>query len=278
MINQERIEILEKIKKYESKRNFDIDPENDPPSKTLMPEEIDYLRKKWKNKFKSFIVNRGAEKAIDNLISSGQLVIKDIVGGENLKQVKGAAFITSNHFHPFENIAIYKAIQKHQPNKHKFYRVIREGNYTAPPNGFDLFFKHANTLPLSSNPRTMSKFYDALQVLSKKKSYILIYPEQYMWHNYRKPRPFKDGAFKMACKFNLPILPCFITMEEGKNLDSDGLPVQEYTIHIMKPIFKDNSLSTKENIKSMKEKNFALCKEVYEKTYGKKLEYGGKEV
>ncbi len=274
MISEERKEILEKIKKYEAEGFFDTDVENDPPSKTLLPDQIDYLRKKLKNKIARFFVTRQAEKAMDGLIANNQIIIKEVIGAENLQGIKGSAFITSNHFHPFENIAIYKTIQKYSQDKKGFYRVIREGNYTAPPKGFDLFFRHCNTLPLSSSPNTMKKFFEALDVLTKKNNYILIYPEQYMWWNYKKPRPFKDGAFKFACKYNVPVIPCFITMQDSKeHIDGDGLPVQEYTIHIMKPIYKDENLTMKEAIQKMKNLNFDLWKNVYENTYGVKLEY-----
>lgn len=273
MISKERQEILDRIVQSEKEGNFDMDFEPDPESKPLLPNEVDYLRKKLKNKIARFFVTRGAEKAIDGLIAANQLIIKDVKGVENLEGIEGSCFITSNHFHPFENIAIYKVFQKYA-KKHTFYRVIREGNFTAPPKGFDKFFRHCNTLPLSSNADTMKKFIEAIDVLVKKKSYILIYPEQYMWWNYRKPRPFKDGAFRFACKHNRPVVPCFITMEDSKEfVDGDGMPVQEYTVHIMKPIYKDESLSLKEAIRKMKETNFQMCKEVYEKTYGVELVY-----
>lgn len=275
MINKERQEILDKIKECEKLGNFNTDVENDPPTKPLLPNEVDYLRKKLKNKIARHFVSHAAEKAINGLISSNQLIITNIVGEENLQGIQGSAFITSNHFHPFENIAIYKAFQKFAPKKHKFYRIIREGNYTAPPKGLDAFFKHCNTLPLSQNPRTMQKFLTAIETLSKKNSYFLIYPEQYMWWNYRKPRPFKDGAFKFACRLNKPIIPCFITMKDSPlYTDSDGLPVQEYTIHIEKPIYPDSNKTTLQNVEFMKNKNYEICKAIYENTYGIKLSFG----
>ena len=277
MISQERQEILERIEKYELEGDFDHDVENDPPSRPLQPKEIDYLRKKWRNKIARFFVSRAADKAINGLIAANQIIIKDVIGKENLQGIDGSAFITSNHFHPFENIAIYKVIKDYGPKK-DFYRVIREGNYTAPPKGFDKFFKYCNTLPLSSNPSTMKKFLKAIECLTKKNNYILIYPEQYMWWNYKKPRPFKDGAFRFACKNNVPIIPCFITMEDSKeHFDADGLPVQEYTVHIMKPLYKDETIPFKEAVQKMKEQNFKMCKDVYEKTYGTPLTYTTKE-
>jgi len=272
-INPERLEILKRIETYESECFFDTDVENDPPAKILEADEIDYLRKKLSNKIKSAIVNRKADKAIDQLIAANQIIIDEVKGIENIKGIKGPAFITSNHFHIFENMAIYKVFKDNAPNKHKFYRVIREGNYTAPPKGFDMFFKHANTLPLSSSRNTMKKLISALEVLTKKNNYILMYPEQYMWWNYKKPRPFKDGVFKFAYKFNVPIIPCFITMKDSEFVDGDGLKIQRYTVHIMPPIYPDKNALQKENVASMKELNFNLCKDVYEEFYNKKLEY-----
>ena len=277
MISIERQEVLKKIKDYESKGLFNEDVENDPPSTTLMPDQADYLRKKWRNKIARFFVSRAADKAIANLIKQNQIIIKDVIGKENLQGIEGTAFITSNHFHVFENMALYQVFKDFAPKK-DFYRVIREGNYTAPPEAFKLFLRHCNTLPLSSHPATMKKFVQAIDVLSKQNKYILIYPEQSMWWNYKKPRPFKDGAFRFACKNDRPIIPCFITMEDSKeHIDGDGAPVQEYTIHIMKPIYRDKNLPFKEAALKMKEQNFNMCKEIYERVYNKALTYAEDE-
>ena len=60
---------------------------------------------------------------------------------------------------------------------------------------------------------------------------MLVYPEQSMWWNYRKPKPLKKGAYTFAAKNHVPVLPCFITMEDSDILGDDGFYVQEYTIH-----------------------------------------------
>ena len=60
----------------------------------------------------------------------------------------------------------------------------------------------------------MMNFTSAVNRLLKRGESILIYPEQEMWWNYKKPRPFKVGAFKMACRAGVPVLPTFITMQD----------------------------------------------------------------
>ena len=55
---------------------------------------------------------------------------------------------------------------------------------------------------------------------------MLVYPEQSMWWNYRKPKPLKKGAYTFAAKNHVPVLPCFITMEDSDILGDDGFYVQ----------------------------------------------------
>ena len=107
--------------------------------------------------------------------------------------------------------------------------------------------------------------------------FVLVYPEQSMWWNYKKPRPLKPGAFRFAVKNKVPVLPFFLTMEDSEYLEKNGEPVQAYTVNILKPIFPDENLSDKENIENMKNKNYEMWKEVYEKTYKIPLVYKTKE-
>ena len=133
--------------------------------------------------------------------------------------------------------------------------------------------RHANTLPLSSDFNTMKKFYDGLKVLLSRGEKILIYPEQAMWFNYRKPRPFRPGAFRLAAKYNAPVIPAFICMKDSDFIDDDGFPVQEYYIHFFPAIYPDENLSEKENAAAMSEQNYKLWVERYEEFYKEKLTY-----
>ena len=157
------------------------------------------------------------------------------------------------------------------------YKVIREGNYTNFPGLYGYLFRHCNTLPLSSNRRTMMNFMSAVNTLLKSGESILIYPEQGMWWNYKKPRPFKVGGFKMAYKAGVPVLPTFITMRDDERLDGDGYPIQRMTVHILPPIYPEMELGEKRGAEKMKEQAFALCKAKYEEVYGVPLVYGETE-
>ena len=276
--SKDRIEVLKKIEELEKEGKFDIDVEDDPPTVVLSPENVDYLKKKSYSKIKTRLANKMGEKFLNDLLKENKLIIKKINGIENLQNVKSGAMLTCNHFNPFDSFAIEKAFRTSGVSKHKkLYKVIREGNYTNFPGLYGFFFRNCDTLPLSSNRRTMIEFVKAVDTILKRGDFILIYPEQSLWWNYRKPKPLKNGGFKLAARNKVPIIPIFITMEDSNILGEDGFPVQEYTINIEKPIYPDENLNEKQNAEIMKNKNYEVWKKVYEDFYKIPLEYSCEE-
>lgn len=271
--NPERIKILEKIRQYEIDGKFDIDVEDDPETIVLQPDKVDYLEEKLSTRIFTKIANRRAVKYYENEINKGDFVIKAINGLENFKAVKEGAIITCNHFSVYDNYAIYRAIRNDLKKGHQLYKVIREGNYTNFKGLYGFFFRHCNTLPLSSNMETMKKFLKSVSVLLNRGEKILIYPEQAMWWNYRKPRPMKNGAFKLAVKNSVPVIPAFITMEDTDKKDANGFNIQAYTVWFLPAIYPKKDVSEKENIEFVKQENFRVWRELYEKVYQIPLEY-----
>ena len=269
----DRVAILKKIEEYERAGRFDEDVEDDPPTKVLMPDDIDYLRRETAEQVKTKLAFKMARKLVNRLIAEKKLIIKEIIGIEHFKNLKSGAVITCNHFNAFDSFAIQIAYEAAEQPDRAFYRVIREGNYTNFPGLYGFFMRHCNTLPLSSNHRTMRKFIDATDQLLREGNFVLIYPEQSMWWNYRKPKPLKEGAFSFASKSGVPVLPCFITMKDSDVMGEDGFYVQEYTIHISAPIYPDESLPHGERVKDMMKKNYDLWKEIYERVYQTPLIY-----
>lgn len=270
---RDRVEILKKIEEYERTGRFDEDVEDDPPSRVLMPDEIDYLKKNIADRIKTKLAYSMARKFVYGLIDQKKLIIKEIKGIENFKALDSGAVITCNHFNAFDSFAIQLAYEAaEQPNR-KFYRVIREGNYTSFPGFYGFLMRNCNTLPLSSNRATLLKFSKATDRLLKDGNFVLIYPEQSMWWNYRKPKPLKSGAYMFAAKNGVPVLPCFITMKDSDIIGEDGFYIQEYTIHVAPPIYPQKELSYRQNIEYMMQKNYDIWKQIYEDEYQIPLEY-----
>lgn len=271
-----RKEVLNRIKEYEKAGRFDEDVEDDPEAPELLPDKVDYLCKKLSSKIKRKIANFIGDRYFLGLIKKDILVIDGVTGEEHLSALKNGAIVTCNHFSAFDNYVVFHCIRKALPKKY-LYKIIREGNYTNFPGLYGFLFRNCNTLPLSSNRRTMINFMSAVNTHLKNGESILIYPEQGMWWNYRKPRPFKVGGFKMAYRAKVPVLPTFITMTDDERLDGDGYPIQRFTLHIMPPIYPDETLGEKVGAEKMKDEAYALCKAKYEEVYGVPLTYGEEE-
>ena len=209
--SKERLKIIEKIENLEREGKFDVDPEEDPPTIPLMPDKVDYLDEKLSSKFKTKIANFVGERFLNSIIKDKKLIIKEIKGLEYIKELKSGAIITCNHFNPFDSFAVEYAFKEAGLLKSKkLYKIIREGNYTNFPGFYGFLFRNCDTLPLSSNKRTMIEFMKAVDEILRRGDFILIYPEQSLWWNYKKPKPLKPGAFKLATKNNVPIVPIFI--------------------------------------------------------------------
>lgn len=269
--DKSRLEILKKIAEYEKSGLFDIDVEPDPPSEPLKPQDVDFLNKKFSSKIKTAFANFCARLYFNNLLRKKQYIFSGVTGLENLKGFSGGALVTCNHFNAFDNYAVYLGLKKHFKGL-TLYKIIRGGNYFLP-GLFGFFMRNCNTLPLSENNRTMINCRRAVDKLLADGNIILIYPEKSMWWNYRKPRPYKSGAFKFAVKNNKPVIPCFITLKDSSIIGCDGFPVQEYTVNILPLIYPDSNLPLDENCENMKNINFELCRQAYEKIYGKELKY-----
>ena len=268
-----KLELLKRIAELEKQELWHLDVEDDPETYPLMPDKVDYLNEKFSNKIKNKIANIFGARFFDKMIANRQLIIKEVRGIENFTAVKCGKIVTCNHFSVGDNYAVWVALRNHMDGR-MLYKVIREGNYTNPPKPFGLFMRHCNTLPLSSQKATMVKFMKAFAELLRRGETILIYPEQGMWWNYRKPRPMQDGAFSLAVRNKAPIVPIFITMEDSDDLDPDGFFVQEYTMHILPAIYPDENLSHGDAKRDMKNKNYEAWVKTYEEFYDKPLEYG----
>lgn len=271
MAREDRLKVLERIKEYEEQGRFNEDVEEDAPCAPIQPDEVDYINKKLSNKFMTHVANFLGKSFFENMIRHKKLIIKEVRNLENAMSVKGGAIVTSNHFHLSDNYAVYRTIKPALKKRHYLYKVIKESNYTNFKGPVRIMMRHANTLPLSSSYATMRKFFEGMGTLLARGEKILVYPEQAMWFNYRKPRPLKPGAFKFAAKFNVPIIPVFICMKDSDVLDDDGFPVQELYVHYLQAIYPDSDLTVNENAKRMMERNYEQWVNTYELFYDEKL-------
>ena len=196
----------------------------------------------------------------------------EIVGLEKIPQNLGGVLITSNHFSPVENTVI-----RHLTNTlgRRRLNIISQTTNFAMPGVIGFLMNYADTIPISTEPRYLAR--DFLSVLKEKlvlrKEAVLLYPEQEMWFNYRKPRPPKGGAYFFAAKLNVPIISCFVEIVDMPKDDTPEFRQVKYILHVLDVLLPDAEKSVRENTEILSERDYALKKACYETVYGKKLTY-----
>jgi len=261
-------EIIEKCIECEHEGKFDV--HTTPINYDIvipLTADFPYINHGWR-KIKVFFQKVFAIKPF--VWYENKLVYKTKVEGrENLKGVK-SAIVTSSHVFIFDCLIAMHALRGHKLK-------ITAADFNNQEGWFGDLMRAGGMLPIGKKIDVMKKFNNAVEHYLLYNNFILFYPEQAMWYMYDKPRPRKDGAFHYAAKFNVPVIPMFISYRNSGKIGKDGLEIKYITEHILKPIFPDPKLSFKENEEMLKGKEFEAVKEKYEEVYGKKLIYDIKE-
>ncbi len=272
IIGDNRKAVIENIKNFAENGQFHNKVElNDP---ILTPEQSrkitdNYLENKGSLTFKlktaiGVFIAKSATKIINK--------DTDIIGLEKIPKDVGGILITSNHFGPLENTVI-----RHLTNTlgRKKLGIISQTSNFAMTGIIGYIMNYADTIPISTDPRYLAR--DFLSVLKErlvdKKHAILLYPEQEMWFNYRKPRPPKNGAYFYAAKLNVPIVSCFVEMVDMEEDDTVEFKKVKYILHILDVLYPDQNKTVKENTEELGILDYTLKKNCYEAVYGKKLTY-----
>ena len=197
--------------------------------------------------------------------------VNEIIGLEKLADVKGAAFVTSNHFNPFDN-GIHRRMAL-DAGRGRLVAVSQGTNFVMPGlNGFVL--RNIDVIPLVREPSYMNgAFRELMQRQLDRGRFILIYPEQEMWFNYRKPRPGKRGAFLFAAEYGVPVIPTFVQMQDLPRMQTPQFHEVKLVLHVLDPLFPDPDLSARENSFAMCQADFQAKKACFERCYGRPLTY-----
>lgn len=271
IIGNNRTTVIENIRNAAEEGDFYRKVELDDPVLTQKESrEITegYLanRKKPSFKLKSF-----AARQIANIGSSLLNRQTEIVGEEKLPDFKKGAIITSNHFGPLENTVIRYLVRKHGKKR---LNIVSQVTNFAMTGVIGFLMNYADTVPLSDDFRYLAgDFLSVLKELLEKDEAVLIYPEQEMWFNYRKPRPPKRGAYHFAAKLNVPVISCFVEIIDTDEKDTDEFYKVKYRLHILDTLCPSSEKSAKENSIELCQKDYALKKEAYERIYSKPLHY-----
>ena len=164
----------------------------------------------------------------------------------------------------------YLIKKRYQKN---LYIVIQDTNLAMP--GFLGYLMNSlNTIPLLKSPNYMiSTFKPTLKKILHENNYVLIYPEEEMWFNYRKIRPLKRGAYQYAAVLNVPVISCFTKIEDTDIPDNDEFNKTLYELNVLGVLYPDKDVSPRTNSINMLNQDYSWKKTAYEKLYNEKLDY-----
>lgn len=126
------------------------------------------------------------------------------------KLFKNGAITVSNHVYRWDYLAVLQAV--------RFKKMFFPARATQVMGSDAGFIRAAGGIPVPSTIAGMRGFYRAFDELAKKKIWIHVFPESCRWDFYEPIRPFKNGAFKMAVRYNRPVVPLVISYREPTGL------------------------------------------------------------
>lgn len=270
IIGNDRGTVIDNIKKAVEDGTLNVkvevgDPELSDKECAAIVNEYMRSRKKYSFKTKTAVACMLADMLTDYINRDTEIVEECDIG-----DIEGGAFITSNHFSPLENTVIRKYVTK----KGRSLSIVSNVGNFAMKGIIGFLMNYADTIPISGGMKYMCKeFPKLLSERFAKGRYVLIYPEQEMWFNYRKVRPLKRGAYFYAAKLNVPVVSCFVEMVDLDENDTEEFKKVKYILHVLGVIYPDPKKTPRENSFIMRDKDFAMKKEAYERAYGKEMSY-----
>lgn len=233
----------------------------DPDTRIITPEkvrtvEIDenypFLMRSPKEKLMHFLIYAGIFFVVFplNILRYGL----KIEGKKNLKKnralLKNGALTVANHVYRWDFLAVLQAVRYRRLWFPTFADNIETKDKTL--------IRGAGGIPIPQKGIAATrKFYQAFDLLHKKRKWIHVFPESYRWEFYEPIRPFKAGAFEMSYRYGIPIIPMVIHYRPVKGIRKLlGMKHPLITLSIGEPILPD----TTQGRKSESER---LCKEAH---------------
>lgn len=270
ILGNDRPAVVEQIRKNVETGAMNAKAELDDPA--VDPAELKHLlasflqeelnpRTEWKKKTADRIIRNVSSKVNKNT---------RVIGIEKLQNLHSGSVVTCNHFNQVDNTVVRYALAKH--SSHPVHTVIEETNL-AMGGLFGFLMKYARNIPLADDfDYLRGPFIELMQKAVDDHDYVLIYPEQEMWFNYRRPRPLKRGAYYYASKLKVPVISLFVEMQDLDGMDDKNFHHVQYIVHVLDPIYPDPSKTDRQNSIEMLKKDYEQRRIAYETIYNKPID------
>ncbi len=271
MLAPHRRTVIDNIRQAVSQHNFHAKVEVDDPILTA-DERTALLRRFVERRHTvGFTAKRLVARIIANSLTRMVKGDTTIIGLDKIAHIQTGAIVTSNHFNPFDNAFV--RLMALASGKRCLPIVSQDTNF-AMRGLIGFLMRYADLIPISDSREYMAHhFGDMIAERLHRCDYVLMYAEQEMWFNYRKPRPLKKGAYYYAALYGVPVIPCFVEIRPTERMQTADFHHVHCTLHILDPIYPDPTKSPATNAVEMCAADYARKQQAYELAYARPLDY-----
>ena len=176
-----------------------------------------------------------------------------IEGKENIKDIEGGAVSVSNHVLFLDCAMIGLAY-----GTKKIYYTTQQESFKIP--FVRKLIKLLRAVPIPKSIENRKYFLKAMDKLIKGKNIIHFYPEAALWPYCDRIRRFKNGAFDLAVRNNVPIIPIVFKFREPIGIRKILKKKKDVTLKILEPIECEEKGNIKQRVEGLKEKVFLEMK------------------
>ena len=172
-----------------------------------------------------------------------------VEGREKLRRnkalLRNGAITVCNHVYRWDLSCVLHAIRPHRT----WFPI-----YGEHLRGKDAWFmRYLGGVPVPETRSGMRPFNEAFDEIHRRGEWIHVFPESCSWKHYVPIRPFHKGAFTMAYKYGMPLVPFVISYRERKGIfrwfDKADTPLM--TVHVGDAIIPDLNRPRKEEVDRM---------------------------
>ena len=179
-----------------------------------------------------------------------------IEGRENIDFLEKGAISVSNHvlFLDCAMVGLAWGLKR-------VYYTTLEGSFKIPL--VRKLIKLLRAMPIPEKIKNREYFMKAIEEILNNGNFVHFYPEASLFPYYKKIRNFKNGAFSIAVKNDVPIVPMVFTFREPKGIRKIFKKKKDVTLKILKPVtIKEEGLNQKQKEELLKNKVHTMMEDV----------------
>ena len=159
-----------------------------------------------------------------------------IEGKENIKNLQGGAITVSNHVLVLDCAMVGLAVC----GKEKIFYTTQSESFQIP--FVRKLIKLLRAIPIPKEVKNKERMVKEISNLLKDNKFVHFYPEAILYPYCNKIRHFKNGAFDLAIKNDVPVVPIVIKFRQPKGIRKILKRKKDATLKILEPIYFEKIL------------------------------------